>query len=188
VTPTTGGFAMSEFLRVLLEFIQFLWPMRRVEQWEKAGYYVFGRWVRPVGPGIWPIVPWFCDVRAVSVAEAIVGTGRLDITLSDKTLLSFTATATVRVVDVYAALNLVDQHTETMQELLASVLAERLASVDSARLEPEGRGRLYADLRRWVAEEASEYGIEVTKVRFTSFIMNTRSHRLIIDQNQIASW
>lgn len=179
---------MSEFLRVLLEFIEFLWPLRRVEQWEMGGYYIFGRWYKPVGPGIWPIIPWFFDVKTVSVAEAIVGTGRQDITLSDKSMLSFAATATVQVKDTYAALNLVDAYHETMQELLASVLAERLAEVDAARLEPEKRGRLFADLKRWVGEEASQYGIEVKKVRFTSFIINARAHRLIIDQNQIASW
>lgn len=179
---------MSEFLKVLLEFFEFLWPLRRVEQWEKGGYYMFGRWVRTVGPGIWPIIPWFFDVRQVSVAEAIVGTGRQDITLSDRSMLSFAATATVQVKDVYSALNLVDAYTETMQELLASVLAEKLAEVDAIRLEPEKRGRLFADLRRWVAEEADQYGIEVKKVRFTSLIINARAHRLIIDQNQVASW
>ena len=179
---------MSEFLRVLLEFIEFLWPLRRVEQWEMGGYYVFGRWWKEVAPGVWPIVPWFCDVKTVSVAEAIVGTGRQDITLSDKSMLSFAATATVQVNNIYSALNLVDAYTETMQELLASVLAEKLAEVDAVRLEPEKRGRLFADLQRWVAKEAEQYGIEVKKVRFTSFILNARAHRLIIDQNQIASW
>jgi len=179
---------MSELLRVFLQFIEFLWPFRRVEQWEKGGYYVCGRWYREVGPGIWPIVPWFCDVQAVSCAEAIVGTGRQDITLSDKSMLSFAATATVQVKNVYETLNTVDQYQETMQELLASVLAERLAEVDAARLEPEKRNRLFADLKRWVAEEADEYGIEVKKVRFTSFIVNAKAHRLIIDQNTVAQW
>lgn len=179
---------MSDLLRTILEFIEFLWPLRRVEQWERGAYYIFGRWWKEVGPGVWPIIPWFVDVHAVSTAEAIVGTGRQDITLSDKSMLSFAAAATVQVNNLYAALNLVDQYTETMQELLASVLAEKLAEVDASRLEPEKRGRLFADLRRWVAEEAAPYGIEVKKVRFTSFIVNAKAHRLIIDQNQVAQW
>lgn len=179
---------MSEFLRIILDSIQFLWPLRRVEQWERGGYYICGRWWKEVGPGVWPILPWFIDVLAVSSAEAIVGTGRQDITLSDKSMLSFAATATVQVTDVYKALNQVDQYTETMQELLASVLADKLAEVDAIRLEPEKRGRLFADLQRWVANEAALYGIEVKKVRFTSFIVNAKAHRLIIDQNQIAQW
>lgn len=179
---------MSEFLRVLLEFVEFLWPIRRVEQWEMGGYYIFGRWYCEVGPGVWPIVPWFCDVKTISVAEAIVGTGRQDITLSDKSMLSFSATATVRVKDIHLALNSVEAYTETTRELLASVLAERLAEVDAVRLEPEKRKRLFSDLQRWVADEAAAYGIEVSKVRFTSFIVNAKAHRLIIDQNPDYSW
>lgn len=179
---------MSDFLKIILDSINFLWPFRRVEQWEVGGYYVFGRWYREVGPGVWPIVPWFCDVITCSTAEAIVGTGRQDITLQDKSMLSFAATAVVRVVDAYKALNLVDQYHQTMQELLSSALADKLATVDPARFEPEKRGRLAADLQRWVAEEAIQYGIEVKKVRFTSFLTNVKSHRLIIDQQQIDAW
>lgn len=179
---------MSDFLKILLDSINFLWPFRKVEHWEVGGYYVFGRWNREVGPGIWPIIPWFTEVMTCSTAEAIVGTGRQDITLQDGSMLSFSATAVVRVKDAYSALNLVDQYHETMQELLSSVLADKLATVDASRFEPEKRGRLAADLQRWVQEEATPYGIEVKKVRFTSFLSNVKSHRLIIDQQHISPW
>jgi regulator of protease activity HflC (stomatin/prohibitin superfamily) len=103
-------------------------------------------------------------------------------------MLSFAASATVRVVDVKAALNAVDNYTETVQELLGAVLADKLAEVDADRLTPQKRGRLFADLRRWVAEEAIPYGIEVKRVRFTSFITNAKAHRLIIDTQQAVNW
>ncbi len=179
---------MTEFLRLLLDAIAYVWPLRIVREWERGGYYVLGRWKREVGPGMYPVLPWFTEVTETSVAEAIVGTGRQDITLSDGSMLSFAATATVGVVDVRLALNAVDSYTETMQELLASVLADKLAEVDAARLAPEKRARLFADLRRWVAAEALAYGIEVRTVRFTSFIVNAKAHRLIIDQNTVANW
>lgn len=179
---------MSDFLRILLDSIEYLWPLRRVEEWERGGYYVLGRWWREVKPGIYFVVPWFSDIKTASFAEAIVGTGRQDITLSDGSMLSFSATATVRVVDLKAALNAVDEYTETMRESLASVLADKLAEVDAARLTPEKRGRLFADLRRWVAEEAIGYGIEVRKVRFTSFITNAKAHRLIVDTTEAGRW
>lgn len=179
---------MSDFLRLLLDSIQYLWPFRMVKQWERGGYYVLGRWWREVGPGIYPVVPWFTDVTEISVAEAIVGTGRQDITLSDGSMLSFTAAATVGVVDVRLALNVVDSYTETVQELLASVLADKLAEVDAARVTPEKRTRLFADLKRWVAAEALAYGVEVRTVRFTSFIINAKAYRVIIDQTPPASW
>ena len=179
---------MGDFLRILLDSIQFLWPFRIVKQWERAGFYVFGRWWREIGPGLYPMIPWFTEILEVSIVEGIVGTGRQDITLSDGTMLSFAATATVRVVDAKAALNSVDAFEETMQELLGSVLADKLAEVDVARLTYEKRGRLFSDLRRWVADEALPYGIEVRKVRFTSFITNAKAHRLIVDTQAAAGW
>ena len=179
---------MSEFLRLLLDSIAYLWPFRMVKEWQRGGYYWFGRYRREVGPGVWPVVPWFSEVHEVDVCEAIVGTARQDITMKDGTMCSFTASATVRVVDVRLALNAVDQYRETAQEAVAAVLAERLAQVESERLDPERRGRLFGDLRRWVAEELAPYGIEVTKLRFTSFIVNAKAHRLIVDQGTPAPW
>lgn len=179
---------MGDFLRLALDSIAYLWPFRLVDHWERAGLYVFGRWWKEVGPGCYLIVPFFMDVKTIPVCEAIVGTGRQDICLTDDTVLSFAATATVKVSNVYLALNAVDDYAETAQELLSSVLAERLADVDAARLTPEKRGRLLGDLRRWVAEEAAAYGVEVSRVRFTSFVLRAKVHRLLIDQNAAAKW
>lgn len=179
---------MTEFLRLLLDAVAYIWPLRMVKQWQRGGYYWFGRYRREVGPGVWPVVPWFGEVHEVDVCEAIVGTSRQDITMKDGTLLSFAASATVRVVNVRLALNAVDQFRETAQEAVAAVLAERLAQVDPERLEPDRRGRLFTTLRDAVADELAPYGIEVTKLRFTSFIVNARAHRLIVDQTQSVGW
>ena len=179
---------MGELFKLFLESIQFLWPLRMVEQWESGGYYIFGRWYWTLKPGMYPIVPWFCDVKTVSMAEAIVGTGRLDITLQNGSVLSFAATATAKVIDPFLAINTVDEYQETIRELLSSVLAEKLASVDADRLTPEKRGRLFSDLKGWVAKEALEYGVDVKKVRFTSLLTNVKSHRLLIDQTSTAAW
>lgn len=179
---------MTEFLRLILDAVAYVWPLRIVHQWERGGYLVLGRWWREVGPGLYPVIPWFTEVIEASIAEAIVGTGRQDITLSDGSTLSFQATATVAVVDVRLALVAVDSYTETIRELLSSVLADKLAEVDAARLSSEKRGRLFADLKRWVATEALAYGVEVRLVRFTSFLTNVKSHRFIIDQASMAEW
>jgi len=179
---------MGEFLRTLIEVASYAWPFRVVSPWERAGYLICGRWWKEIGPGVYFVIPFFTDVHEISVAEAICGTGRQDVTLSDGTTLSFAATCTAKVVDVKLAVISVDEYRTTTQELLASVLADKLAEVDAARLSSTKRGRLFADLRRWVAEEAALYGVEVSKVRFTSFVLNVKTHRLLIDQNTIAAW
>lgn len=172
---------MADFLRLLLDSIAYIWPLRMVKQWERAGYYVFGRWRKEVGPGVWPVVPWFCEVYEVSVAEEIVNTPKQDVTLSDGSLLVFSASATIAVVDVKAALNAVQEYDKTAAEAVEAVVAERLAEVDAARLEWSKRTRLFADLRRWVQDELTPYGVELRKLRFRSFVVNARAHRLIID-------
>ena len=179
---------MGDFLRMVLDSIQFIWPLRIVQEWERGGYYLRGRWWREVGPGLYAVLPWFTEVRCISVVPAIVSTGRQDITLSDGTLLSFTASATVRVVNLNLAVNSVDSYTETTQELVSAVLADKLAEVDASRFTPEKRSRLLADLRRWVAPEAATFGVEITQLRFTTFVTNARTFRLMQDTPNVITW
>lgn len=179
---------MGDFLRLILDSIQFIWPFRRVMEWERGGYYVGGKWWKEVGPGIKVVVPWFSEVVNASCAPAIVGTSREDITMADGKTLSFSVTATVRVVDVYKALNAVEHYHESTQELIGSYLAEKLAEVDPERLAPDRRRRLFSDLQKGLAGEAAEYGVEVSKLRFTSFVTGVRTYRLLIDQGAVGAW
>lgn len=179
---------MGELVRLVIDTIAYVWPFRIVRPWERAGFMVLGKWWKEIGPGLYIIVPFFMDVHAVSVAEAIAGTPRLDITLTDGRTLSFSATCTAHIEDVRKAVCDVDDFATTTQELLASVLADKLADVDVERLSPQKRGRLFADLRRWVADEAAKYGVAVTAIRFTSFVVGARTYRHLVDQSQPAAW
>jgi regulator of protease activity HflC (stomatin/prohibitin superfamily) len=179
---------MTDFLRLLLDAIAYIWPFRIVYQYQRGCYFVLGKFWREVGPGVYPVVPWFTEVQEADIAEAIIGTGRLDITLSDGSMLSFAARATVQVVDARAALVDVDQYRETAQEALEAVLADRLADLDAARLENGSRRRLLNTLRAAVAEELKPYGVEVKKIRFTSFVLNAKAYRFIVDQTAQVGW
>lgn len=177
---------MTDLLRLLGEWIQFLWPLRRVRLFERALYTVCGRWER--GPGVYPIIPWFCEVDAESVAEGLVQTPRIDLTLKDGTALSFALGATVRVKDLRRAVNKVDAYMESAQELLAAVAGEKIPEVDPDRLQPDKRGRLLSDLKRWTQAEADEYGIEILKLRFTSYVFRPRFYRVLTDAGSAAPW
>jgi hypothetical protein len=172
---------VSDLLRTLLEIIQFLWPLRIVHAWERGGYLVCGVWKREVGPGLKAVIPWFCDVMTVSVAPSLVSCERDDITLQDGSTLTFRAMATARVFDVKLAITAVDDYRESTQELIGSFLAERLAEVDADRLGPEKRSRLFKQLQKELAAEAAEWGVEITKLRFNSFVTNVRLYRLLTD-------
>jgi hypothetical protein len=179
---------LGDFLRIVLDSLQFLWPFRIVRQWERAGYYVRGRFWKTIGPGVYPLVPWFMDIHTVSVVPAILTTPRLDITIKDGSVVSFQVSATVRVANLDLAVNGVDNYTETTQELVAAVVAEKLAEVDSDRLSPEKRGRLLSDLKKWAVMEAEQYGIEVQKLRFTTFVSRPKVFRLLGDGSTVPTW
>lgn len=179
---------MSDFLRVIGEWLSFIWPLEKVNQWERGLLYRYGRVVRELEPGVYFILPWFHEIRAESVVQGIVQTPRIDITLKDGTLLTLQASATVRVKDLNKAVNMVDAYEETTQELITAVIAEKLAEVEAERVSPDKRGRLLADLRRWVAAEAEVFGVEVEKIRFTTFVLKARPFRLMGDEAGAAAW
>lgn len=179
---------MSDLLRIVLDSIQFLWPLHRVEPWERGLYILLGRWTREVGPGIYPIIPWFTRVANCTTVLALVSTPRQDITLTDGKMLTFAATANVKVGNVTRAYLGVDNYHQTVQETIAAVLAEKLAEVDAARVTADKRGRLLSDLRRWVNEETRVYGVEVEELRFTTFVVNARTFRLLQESGAIAPW
>lgn len=187
---------MGEFLRVLIECIEFIWPFRVVDQWQRGGFYICGRWWSGPGgrwtngmpPGLKVIVPWFLHVETVDVAPTLQSAGRQDITLKDGSTLSFSATATLRVVDIYKALNEVEHYKDAVRELVGSYLAERLANMDVEKFEPSKRSATMRQLRDGLAAEASEFGVEITKLRFTSFVLRARTYRLLMDQDHQVPW
>lgn len=179
---------MSDFLQLLGQWAEFLWPFRRVQIYERGLYTVCGRWQREVGPGTWLVLPWFCEVDPVAMSKGIIGTPRIDVTLQDGRLLSAQASAVVKVVDPRKAVNNVDHFMESAQELLHAVIADKLSDVEAKRIEPDGRRRLCSDLRRWVNEEAAEFGVEFDKLRFTTFVINPKPYRVLGDSSQVASW
>lgn len=170
---------MGDFLRVILEIIQFVWPGRKVMPWEEGCRYRAGKFRKIIGPGLYWIVPWYEEIKEYSVVPAIVTTTRQDITLKDGSVLHFAASLKVRVSDIYLAVNTIDSYQETTQELAMNLFADKLADMDPARLEPENRRRLIGVLQKAIAKEAQAFGIEVSGVTFTTFVHKPRVIRLL---------
>ncbi len=179
---------MGDFVRLLIDALAYVWPFRIVHTWERAGYLVFGRWWKEVGPGLYVVVPFFSDVHTVSIAESPCGTARLDVTLSDGTLASVQAVAMARVINVMQAVCNVEHFATSTEQTLSAVLADRLGEIDAARLQPDKRGRLLTSLTGWVNKETEVFGVAVREVRFTSFVRQVRAHRLLVDQSHPATW
>lgn len=173
---------MLNWVQTLITVLTYLWPLRMVEQWERGNYYIAGHFMKEVGPGVWPILPYFMDVKTASVVPGIISTPLLNITASDgSTPISFSAAATIQIVSVDKAYNKIETVRETTREMLAAVTADKLADVDVSRLDGGSRRRLVADLKKWMNKELEFAGIEVLAIRFTNFMVGVRSYRFMTD-------
>lgn len=170
------------WLATLLDLLKSFWPLALVSQWERGFYVVWGHALkRQIGPGIYPFIPWFMDVSAVSIVPAPVSTPLLNITLRDGRTVGYSVTAIVQVTDVWHAINSIDNYKESTSECVASKVSEKLGEVDASRLDSDKRRRFLSDLLRWVNEDTNQFGVEVRALRFTNFALNQRAYRILAD-------
>lgn len=172
---------MGDFLKLILDSIEYLWPLKIVHQWEQGAVYVVGRYWRTVEPGVYVVFPFFMSIYETSIVPEMLTTPRLDLTLCDGKSVSLTVSAWMRVVDVNLAVNTVNAWEHTTKELVKAVVADKVAALDLSRLESGSRARILSDLTRWANAESSEYGVEVSHVRFSSLVLNTKTIRLLQD-------
>ncbi|MHC4503551.1 MAG: SPFH domain-containing protein, partial [Planctomycetota bacterium] len=185
----------------LWDIVTEFWPFVVVDEWEQGVPQVFGRVVKrgwlswladklkmpfraengALLPGLYFVIPWFTHIEPVDTVPAPIGTPMLNITLKSGKTLSFSVTAVVSVSNPILAVTRVDDYEESASELVTARLAEKLADVDAARVDPENRRRLLVDLLRWCNEETEEYGVRVHSLRFTNFAFDQRAYRLLMD-------
>lgn len=182
---------MGDFLRLILDSIQYLWPFRIIEQFERGVYHVFGKPIRvptwyggpECTPGrLWIVIPFFTEIRTVVTVRDVIVTDVQTITCSDGGTLTFSATVSIAVSDANLAYNAVRQYAETVREDVSAILAERLAEVDVDRFKPEARGRLIGACRQSLGTQLAAYGVQVTSLRLNNFVRNIPVGRLFNDQ------
>jgi hypothetical protein len=178
---------MLNWVQTLITVFQYLWPFRAVEQWERGVYYFFGHAFAEVGPGRWPVVPYFMDVLGVGVVPADIGTPLLTITLSDGKTLTFSVEATVQIFDATKAANEIHDVRSTTLERLGAMCAQRLSEISVERVSHENRRRLLGDLKRHVNAELGIFGVRVNYLRFTNFGVNLRTFRLLTDTAMVST-
>jgi regulator of protease activity HflC (stomatin/prohibitin superfamily) len=172
---------MTDFLRLIGDWISFLWPLKQILAYEAGVLFVFGRFWKVVPAGQYFVFPFLMHMQECSIAPGLITTARLDLTLTSGKAVSCTASCYAQVVDPFKAICLIEDHEHATRELVHSVIADRVCRVKHERLEPENRAALLRDLTGWIAAEAIGFGVEVTKVRFSSFVDDIRVFRLIQD-------
>jgi len=175
---------MTEFLRLLGEWVTYLFPLRRVDQWEAGVCLVCGRFWRTVGPGVYLVVPWFMDVVSVNTVPGVYMTPLQTVTLRDGSALTFSAAIEVQVEDAGRAHCQIEAYSETVTEQARGLLAERLADVDPARFDPARgkRDRLMTELLEELNHTTREYGVWVRRLWFPNWALGVKTYRLLGEQ------
>ena len=169
---------MGEFLRLCLDSLVYLWPLRIVMAWERANYYVCGKFWKTMGPGLKVVIPFFTEIRTETAVPMVFVTPMQTIELKHGGTLTFSATVTLSVEDLDKAFNRVEKWVETSTELASAVLADKLADTEAGQFEPEKRGRLIGGCKTTLTNTLAEYGVKVSALRFNNFVRNMRVYRL----------
>jgi hypothetical protein len=173
---------IGDLVRLILEVVEFLWPNKKVMEWERGVLYWCGRYRKTVGPGSYWCLWWFEDLRTVEVVRDTYKTEVQQITTKDGDTLTFQAAMSLYVDDVALATNSVVRHDETAIEDAAAILADTLADLDAGRLDPEKRRALLKTCKAKVDEELATYGLHTGYLRFTNFVRGVRTYHLFGDR------
>lgn len=165
----------------IVSSLDFLWPLKQVQEWENGNIYLFGRYIRTVGPGQYVVVPWFMKLIEVTMVPSVEYTRLQTITMRDQRQLTFRASLTLKVEDAGLAINGVERYQETVKELAGGILAEELATVDPEKFDPRWgrRDRLLELLRDQIDAQTQEWGVRVLAVRFPDFAIGLKTYRLL---------
>lgn len=172
---------MGELIRLVMDLLSTAAPFRIVHTWERGLLFLFGRFQWTTGPGLKLVVPYFMDVRCVSVVPRNERTPLNTVTLRDGMTLTYQAAILIKVEDVEKAYNHVENWSETVIEIADGMLSELLAEADPERFEPERKKR--ENLRRKLCDEINEqsmvYGVRMLDLWFTQFVIGVKSIRLM---------
>lgn len=178
---------MNDLLRLILDSITYLWPVKIVMEYERGVYYVCGRYWKEMGPGPKLVPPFFAELRIESVVPDVYVTRLQSIETKDGKTLTYSATMEIEIVDLNAAYNRVHNYGESALETASAVLSEKLAEVGAEMLTPEKRGYLIAGCLGRLRTELSPLGLKVNTLRFNNFVRQMRIVRLFNDQSYASS-
>jgi regulator of protease activity HflC (stomatin/prohibitin superfamily) len=174
-----------EFFKILIEKLEFFNPLKKVNQWETGLYYINGRFYWSLGPGLKFVVPWFCDLKTVSMVPEIETAPLQTVTLLDGRTLTYSASLRLTVFNAALAFHAVGHYTETAVELSAGLISSMLAETDPKRLTDPSRKKrdnLLAEIRDEINTELKEFGLSVSTLRLNNFALDIPTLRLLGDK------
>lgn len=180
---------MGNWLESLLAKLAELWPMKKLEPWERGLkiYYLpgFGKResrtvTRSIGPGSHFIPWWFCELHAESVVPQVMDLLTQTVTLRDGHVVSFSVNIEYEIDDVYK--NTVEVHSFVASLEAASRihLAKRVREISSFTDLVEKQSWLENSLAGTLTTRAKRWGAKINEVGFTD-LTPSKAFRLLGD-------
>jgi SPFH domain/Band 7 family protein len=171
---------MTDLLRLIVDVIQYIWPFVIVHQWQRGVWYVCGRYWRTVGPGVYPRIPFFMDIHDVTLVPDSHMTNPYTITTKGAAgdTLTFAFVYELEVLDANLANNTVQDYEGKAHMDVLAIVADTLADLPEARLQPDVRNGMIRKCLLEVNKELGRYGMRCNSLRFTIFVRNMKNYRL----------
>jgi hypothetical protein len=160
---------VAELLRLIVDVVGLLFPFRLVRASNRGLYFFCGRVLATLDPGVYPVVPWFCDVVPVSVVPHVYQTP-----LQTVGQCSFSASLVVTVVDAEAAWTTLERWDESVVELATAALSEAVRAADGL---PD-----VTAVTASINHELRPHGLVVSRVRLLDFVQDAPVIRLLQSQ------
>jgi hypothetical protein len=115
-----------ELGKFIVNLLRELWPFNKVEPWEKGVYVIWGKPLWVVGPGIWPVIPWFSDVWVAPTVPYVMTTPALT-NLTEEGEVTGVGIIQLRIVDIWKAILSIEDYSSNIGELVTGVVGKSLS-------------------------------------------------------------
>ncbi len=117
---------MSDLLRVIGEWLHFLWPLRVVKSYELGVRFIGGKPPKALGPGVYAFLPFFMSIEIVSGAQNVADIWIQRLTTSDGKKIALSFNVTYRVTDAVAHWTNVDDFDQNFHRMAARHCAKKV--------------------------------------------------------------
>ncbi len=168
---------MGDFLRIVLEKLYEVWPLRVVRSYQKGVPFWLGEVGEEKGAGVYAFVPFFGAFEIVDVVEDVIDLPSQSITTKDGKMVTFSANVSFEVVDAVALWTQVQDFGENLSRVACGHLALKIREWTWDELQ-EGQRKLELSLRDTLTTRVKPWGVRVLECRLTDCVQ-AKQFRLI---------
>jgi regulator of protease activity HflC (stomatin/prohibitin superfamily) len=164
------------WLDKLLDLLHSFWPLRIVTSYEKGVRFWLGRDTAELSTGIYAFLPWFGDIKIVTVVPDVMDLGVHSITTKDDRTITFSANVAYEITDARAMYTKVQDFATSLSRLAEGHMAAKIREWSYEEMVANQR-ELERSLERTLNTRAKVWGVSVLDCWLTDLV-EARQYRL----------